>query len=102
MTKIAELACLVRSKNAGPFVLTFDILFDDKEKYDRVKRSGVLTANLFASLYKCQANTVRFFECDNALGFKYSMPRPRFQGDLGDADLHGGQQNVLLMDIDIP
>ncbi|SMF56044.1 protein of unknown function [Xaviernesmea oryzae] len=102
MTKLSELASLVRSKNAGPFTLTFDILFDNKEKYDRVKNSGVLTVELFSSLYKCAAESVRFFECDNALGFKYSMPRPRFQADLGDADLHGGQQNVLLMDVEIP
>jgi hypothetical protein len=77
-------------------------LFDDKAKYDRVKNSRVLTADLFASLYKCSPNAVKFFECDNALGFKYSMPRPRVQGDLGDADLHGGQQYVMVMDIEIP
>jgi hypothetical protein len=102
MAKLAELASLVRSKNAGPFVLTFDILFDDPETYYRVKRSGVLTRELFASLYGCSSNMVRFFECDNALGFKYSIPRPIFQGDLGDADLHGGQQNAPLMAVEIP
>jgi hypothetical protein len=32
MTKLAELASLVRSKNAGSFVLTFDVLFDDRDK----------------------------------------------------------------------
>ena len=101
MTKLAELACLIRSKNAGPFSFTFDIFFDDREKYERVKRSGVLTPERFASLYKCSTNSVRFFACDNALGFKFSMPRPRFQADIGDADLHGGQHNVLLMDIEI-
>ncbi len=102
MPKLAELATLVRSKNAGAFVLTFDILFDDKEKYERVKRSRVLTTELFASLYKCSPNMVRFFECDNALGFKFSMPRPRAVGDIGESDLHGGQQNAPLMGIEIP
>ncbi|MGQ0751527.1 MAG: DUF4387 family protein, partial [Betaproteobacteria bacterium] len=29
MTTLAELARLIRSKNAGPFELTFDIMFDD-------------------------------------------------------------------------
>lgn len=102
MTKLAEIANLVRSKNAGPFVLTFDILFDEPDKYYRVKNSGVLTRQLFATLYGCSENMVRFFECDNALGFKYSIPRPIFQGDLGDADLHGGQQNAPLMAVEIP
>ena len=37
---ILQLATVIRSKNAGPFELTFDILFDDPEKYALVKRSG--------------------------------------------------------------
>lgn len=102
MDKLCNLASLVRSKNAGPFVLTFDILFDEQEKYERVKRSGVLNKETFARLYNCREEDVRFFECDNALGFKFSMARRIFQGDLGDADLHGGQQNYPLMNLDVP
>ena len=34
--KLWELAGLIRSKNAGPFQLTFDIMFDSEEKYRRV------------------------------------------------------------------
>ncbi|MBI3177186.1 MAG: DUF4387 family protein, partial [Chloroflexi bacterium] len=33
---------------------------------------------------------VKFFFCDNALAIKASIPRPVFQGDLLDADGHGG------------
>ena len=102
MTQLAELASLVRSKNAGPFVLTFDVLFDDAEKYYRVKNSGVLSRDSFAALYKCSPNMVRFFECDNALGFKFSIPRPIVQADPGDADQHGGHQNALLMAVEVP
>lgn len=101
MPKLAELASLVRSKNAGPFVLTFDILFNDKDKYQRVKDSGALSREAFARLYKRPVEDVRFFVCDNALGFKFSIPRSPFQGDLGDTDLHGGQQNAPLMDVEI-
>lgn len=50
MTALAELATLIRSKNAGPFVLTFDILFKDEKKYRRVRDSGVLSKELFAKL----------------------------------------------------
>jgi hypothetical protein len=60
MTKLAELASLVRSKNAGSFVLTFHVLFDDRDKYMRVKRSGVLNPESFAALYRCSPNLVRF------------------------------------------
>jgi hypothetical protein len=100
--KLVQLTSLIRSKNAGPFWLTFDIMFPDENSYLRVKRSGALNVSMFAKLYHCNPETVRFFECDNALAFKFSIPRPIFQGDLGDADLHGGQQFMPLTDIEIP
>ena len=99
---LAELASLIRSKNAGPFVLTFDIVLPDDASYARVKRSGVLNVARFAELFRCPPASVRFFECDNARAFKFSIPRPITQGSLGDSDLHGGQQFVPLMDIDVP
>lgn len=102
MTKLAQLASLIRSKNAGPFVLTFDVMFSDSADYQRVKRAGVLGTEMFARLYGCPADRVRFFVCDNALAFKFSMPRPVAQGELGDGDLHGGQQFAPLMEIEVP
>jgi hypothetical protein len=100
--KLAELASLIRSKNAGPFILTFDIMFPDDASYLRAKNSGVLTIPRFAELFRCQEKDVRFFECDNARAFKFSIPRPIVQGNLGDGDMHGGQQFIPLMDIEIP
>ena len=99
---LADIANLIRSKNAGPFTLTFDIMFPDLASYRRVKDSGVLNPTAFARLYRCPVEKVRFFECENALAFKFSIPRPIFQGDLGDGDLHGGQQFMPLLDIEIP
>jgi hypothetical protein len=99
--KLAELASLIRSKNAGPFILTFDIVCADEESYLRVKNSGVLTSARFAELFQCQEQRVQFFECDNARAFKFSIPRPIVQGNLGDGDMHGGQQFIPLMDIEI-
>ncbi|MHB8530135.1 MAG: DUF4387 domain-containing protein [Caulobacteraceae bacterium] len=100
--KLGDIASLVRSKNAGPFVLTFDVICPDAGAYSRVKRSGLLNTAVFSALYKCDPASVSFFECDNALAFKFSMPRPMTQGELGDGDMHGGQQFVPLMDLEIP
>jgi hypothetical protein len=99
--KLADIAALIRSKNAGPFTLTFDIMFSDQASYDRVKNSGALTQATFAKLYGCPEEKVLFFQCDNALAFKFSIPRPLTQGEPGDGDMHGGQQFVPLMNIDI-
>ncbi|HEX4202963.1 MAG TPA: DUF4387 domain-containing protein [Ktedonobacteraceae bacterium] len=100
--KLADLATLIRSKNAGPFFLTFDILFENEEHYQLVKTSQCLNAQVFAAFYACPVETVRFFVYDHARAFKFSIPRPLPQGDLGDGDLHGGQQFPPLMNIEIP
>ena len=102
MTTLAELARLIRSKNAGPFELTFDIMFDDEPTYDRVKRSGAVTREVIARCYGLTPDKVKFFYCDNARAIKASIPRPVFQGDPRDSDGHGGQQYAPLMDIQIP
>lgn len=99
MTTLAELARLIRSKNAGPFELTFDVMFDDAATYERVKRSGAVTREVIAACYGLEAAKVKFFYCDSALAIKATIPRPYFQGDLRDSDGHGGQQYAPLMDI---
>ena len=49
---LGDLASVIRSKNAGPFEVTLDILFDDPETYRRVKASGVLTVPRVARLFR--------------------------------------------------
>jgi hypothetical protein len=100
--KLAQCASLIRSKNAGPFALTFDVMFSDASTYERIKRAGVLTAERFATIYRIPISDVDAFECDQALAFKFSIPRPRAQGDFGDGDMHGGQQYAPLLDIEVP
>lgn len=102
MSSLASLARLIRSKNAGPFVLTFDIMFDDVQRYERVKRSGALSREAIATLYGLKPAEVQFFFCDHALAVKASIPRPVTQGDISDRDGHGGQQYAPLMEIEIP
>ena len=102
MATLGELARLIRSKNAGPFELTFDIMLAEPEVYARVRDSGALTREMVAAHYGLPPDEVKFFVCDNALAFKASIPRPVFQGDLLDSDNHGGQQYAPLMEIEIP
>ena len=102
MSTLASLSRLIRSKNAGPFELTFDIMFEDEARYLRVKRSGALSREVVARLYGLAPEKVKFFYCDNAYAIKASIPRPHVQGGLLDSDSHGGQQYAPLMDIEIP
>jgi Domain of unknown function (DUF4387) len=101
MAKLWELARLVRSKNAGPFILTIDIVFSNQDTYNSVKQSGVINRELFAELYRVPVDQVLFFEHDRALAFKASIPRPFTSGDPEDGDVFGGQQHGPLVNLDV-
>jgi hypothetical protein len=97
VTTLFDLCRLIRSKNAGPFVLTFDLVFSSDEGYERVRRSNPLTPEIVARIYGVRRDEVRVFLCDNARAIKISMPRPVIQCDPGDSDCYGGQQYVPLL-----
>jgi hypothetical protein len=102
MTTIAQLCSLIRSKNAGPFVLTFDLMFTDQTNYERVRRTQPITKALLARLYNQEEADITLVYHDQARAIKASFPRPVFQGELRDSDCYGGQQYVPLMTIAVP
>ncbi len=91
MLELWQLTKLIRSKNAGPFLLTFDIMFMDVETYDRVLRLRILTPATVGRLYGVPEDEVRFFEIRDILTIKFSIPRKIFSGDVNDTDVYGGQ-----------
>jgi Domain of unknown function (DUF4387) len=91
MRELWQLTKLIRSKNAGPFELTFDIMFEDREGYDRVLKSRVLSPEAVARMYGVKPDEVRFFEIEQILTIKFSIPRKVFSGDVMDTDVYGGQ-----------
>jgi Domain of unknown function (DUF4387) len=101
-TTLGEIAKLIRSKNAGPFELTFDILFEDLDTYNRVVEAKVITPETVGRIYSVKPEDVRCFYCENALAIKASIPRPYVQGDIFDSDGYGGQQYAPLIDIRLP
>lgn len=101
MTTLNDLARLIRSKNAGPFFLTFDILFENERDYERACRSPALTPETVARLYGRDVSEVELFHYAPAHAIKITMPRKVPSCDVGDTDTHGGQQFVPLLDIPI-
>ena len=100
---LKDIAKVIRSKNAGPFEVTFDIIFDDDDAYDRVKRSGVLAQGKLERLYGVPSTdvvTCMFF--DPARAFKLTLRRPWTQGGVGERDTFGAQQHAPLMEIEVP
>ena len=102
MPLIKDLATVCKSKNAGPFELTIDVVFDNAEAYDRVKKSGVLCPKLFAQLYKVDEKDVLFTPYDAAFAFKATLPRLIPSGSIGDTDVYGAQQHAPVLNVYIP
>lgn len=101
MPTLGEVAKLVRSKNAGPFWLTLDVMFDDSETYNAVRDGRVVTADVVARLYRLPVEQVLVFAHDEALAVKVSMPRPHSSGSRHDTDVFGGQQYAPLLDLPV-
>ncbi len=101
MARLIELATVLRSKNAGPLYVTFDIMFDKKEVYDRVTKSGVLTKKLISKLYHTDEKSVEIIDYPAASSIKVTIPRRVVSGDIGDTDIYGAQQHAPLLDIEI-
>ena len=98
---LGKLAQLIRSKNAGPFWITFDIVFENVEDFERVVCAKVLTKEWISGTYKIPQDTLIFVEIPTARAIKFSFPRPRIQGDLGETDMYSGQQYAPLLDLQI-
>lgn len=102
MPKLKDIAKACKSKNAGPFEITIDVMFDNAQTFDAVKAAGVITPALFARLYGVPVEQIQFSEYRPALAFKASFDRPIPSGAVGDTDVYGAQQHAPLLDVDIP
>jgi hypothetical protein len=102
MALIRDIAEVCKSKNAGPFELTIDVVFADRKTYDKVAATRVLGPPLFAKLYHVKPEEVLFTEYPAGLAFKATLPRAVSSGDVGDTDVYGAQQHAPLLEVDIP
>ena len=102
MATIGDLAVLVRSKNAGPFWLTIDIMFDDEAKYRRVRDSAMITRDAIAEMFGRNPDDIIVVNHDVALAIKVSFPRPQSSGSKYDSDVYGGQQYAPLLSLAVP
>jgi hypothetical protein len=102
MTQLKDIAKACKSKNAGPFDITLDIMFDDAKLFERVRATGVINAALIARLYGVAESDVLFTEYPPALAWKATLPRRIASGAVGDTDVYGAQQHAPLLTIDVP
>ncbi len=99
---IKELVKVIRSKNAGPYQLTFDIIFKEFEVYEKVKAKQAINRELIVELYNIKAkDIISLIYYDPAKAVKFTIVRPLSAGAIGDRDVYGAQQHAPLLDIEL-
>lgn len=96
---LSELARVVRSKNAGPTLLTIDVLFADEDAFVR-GRAG-LTVEAVAARYGRAVADVSVISVSAAKAVKIVLPREVPAGASGDRDVYGAQQHVPLLGLPV-
>lgn len=97
--RLRELAHIVRSKNAGPTVLTLDVFFNDAAAYRRAAASAALAPGAVAALYGAAPQSVQRYLLPQLQAIKFSLPRALCAGTPGDGDLYGAQQHGPLLEV---
>ncbi|KAF6826683.1 caib baif family enzyme [Colletotrichum plurivorum] len=99
---LSDIATVLRSKNAGPYEITIDVIFESKATFRDVKESKLLSREKIAKALEIAENDIvwmGFFE--PALAFKVTIPRVRggkkaAAGGFIENDIHGSQQHLGL------
>ena len=98
---LASLARVLRSKNAGPTLLTIDIFFQDAAGYALAAASPALSVPAVAALYQADPAQVRRHLLPALLAIKYALPRRLCAGTPGDGDVYGAQQHAPMLDVEL-
>lgn len=104
MASLGEIVSVLRSKNAGPFQVTIDLMFATLQDYQRVLDAGVLTPASVAALYGTDAERVQVVPFERVRAIKITVPRrwgSRGSGSSGDRDVYGAQQHGPLVGLEV-
>lgn len=97
MKKLIDYTKILRSKNAGPLYITFDLIFHNKEDMDYISQR--LTKELIGQAYGVPVEKIDIIVYDVVNSIKITFPRKSISGSLGDTDIYGCQQHVPLSNI---
>lgn len=99
--KLKDVCRYVRSKVAGPFWVTIDVMFDSTESYQKYSEDPALSAEAIAKVYRVDPASVSHYPVPSLNVLKISYPRRTAQGGVEERDLHSGQQYVYILDAEL-
>jgi hypothetical protein len=98
--KLSSVARILRSKNAGPFKLTIDIILPSKTCLEEIFNQ--LDKETIIRLFKLKPDellSIVKYEPVNAI--KINIIRRVPAGNPGDTDVYGAQQHAPLLDLEV-
>lgn len=101
MPKLDDVCRHVRSKNAGPFWITIDLFFADTTTFGLYGNAPAIQPAAVAELFGVDAAQIKRFAIPGLNVVKLSYPRAHPQGWAAERDMHGGQQYVRLLDVEL-
>jgi hypothetical protein len=99
--RLDSIAKVIRSKNAGPCLLTLDVMLPDEATFAYVAARVASLRRQVAQRYGRSENEVAVLPFAPALAVKITLPRDVVSGDVGDRDVYGAQQHAPLLDIEL-
>src|SRR5262245_44125542 len=99
--RLESIATVIRSKNAGPCLLTFDLMLPDQATFAYVTERAASLRRQVARRYGRSENEIAVLPFEPALAVKITLPRDVVSGDVGDRDVYGAQQHAPLLDIEL-
>ena len=97
--KLFDLAKIIRSKNAGPLYITFDLMFDSRDNMNEVVRK--LRKEQISEAYNVPVGQIDIIPYDCVDSIKITFPRKHVSGSLEDDDVYGCQQHMPLAQIEL-
>ena len=95
---LKDIANVIRSKNAGPYELTLDVLLRDDEVFEKVRKADIINKNTIAELYHIPVEDVlSIVYFPNARAIKATIVRPLPSGNMGERDVYGAQQHAPMV-----
>ena len=99
MKKLIEYTKILRSKNAGPLYITFDLIFNSRRDMEYVAQR--LNKEKIAKAYGISEEKINIISYEVVNSIKITFPRKTVSGNLDDNDIYGCQQHVPLANIEI-
>ena len=96
--KLRDIASVIRSKNAGPYELTLDVLLQSDEMFQKLQAADVINKKSIAKLYGLpEEDVMSIVYFPNARAIKATLVRPMPSGAMGERDVYGAQQHAPLV-----